>query len=100
MHLAFNGVLTFPKAGEVREAAGVCPAERLLVETDAPYLAPVPLRGKRCEPAHVAHTLERLAQTRGVTPSELAEITSANARRLFGLPDTPVIPRSSSAATP
>ena len=84
-HLAFNGVLTFPRAEEVREAAKVCPAERLLVETDAPYLAPVPHRGRRCEPAFVAHTLARLAEVRGEVPERLDSVTTANARQLFGL---------------
>jgi TatD DNase family protein len=84
-YLAFNGVMTFPKAAEVREAARICPEERLLIETDAPYLAPVPLRGRCCEPAHVAHTLERLAETRGDVREALEAATSANARRLFGL---------------
>jgi TatD DNase family protein len=84
-HLAFNGVATFPRAEELREAARLCPADRLLIETDAPYLAPVPLRGKRCEPAHVAHTLAGLAKVRDETQGNLARSTSANARRLFGL---------------
>jgi TatD DNase family protein len=85
-YLAFNGVLTFRGAPEVREAARLVPAERLLLETDAPYLAPVPLRGKRCEPAHVRHTLEQLAATRDAALEALAEATSANARKLFSLP--------------
>jgi len=85
-YLAFNGVATFPRATEVHEAARVCPPDRLLIETDAPYLAPVPLRGRRCEPAHVAHTLAQVARLRGETVEDLAVATSANARRLFGLP--------------
>ena len=84
-HLAFNGVLTFPSCSDVREAARACPDDRLLIETDSPYLAPVPRRGRRCEPAFVAHTLERLAQARDEEPGHTASITSANARRLFGL---------------
>jgi len=84
-YLAFNGVLTFPKAEAVREAARVCPADRLLVETDAPYLAPIPHRGKRCEPGFVAHTLARLADTREEDLRQLTETTTVNARRLFGL---------------
>lgn len=85
-HLAFNGVVTFASAPEVREAAREAPIDRLLVETDSPYLAPVPLRGKRCEPAYVAHTLRFLAELRGVDVAVLDEATSRNARTLFGLP--------------
>src|SRR5262249_46291524 len=66
-HLAFGGVLTFPKAAAVREAAGVTPEDRLLVETDCPYLAPVPFRGKRNEPAYMVETARRLAEVRGTT---------------------------------
>ena len=84
-YLAFNGVLTFPRAEAVREAACLCPEERLLIETDSPYLAPVPQRGRRCEPAFVAHTLDRLAETRGEERERLRAATSANARRLFAL---------------
>lgn len=82
-YLAFNGVLTFKNAGEVREAARIATEERLLVETDSPYLAPVPHRGKRCEPAYVAHTLERLARVRDADPASLARATTDNATRLF-----------------
>ncbi len=84
-YLAFNGVLTFKNASEVREAALLAPAGRLLVETDSPYLAPVPLRGRRCEPAYVAYTLAALAELRGVALDPFDAQTSANARELFGL---------------
>jgi TatD DNase family protein len=84
-HLGFNGVVTFKNAPEVREAARLAPLERILVETDSPYLAPVPHRGKRCEPAHVADTLACLASARGCDAAELAAITTQNAERLFGL---------------
>jgi len=84
-HLAFNGVLTFKNAAEVREAAKLAPADRLLIETDSPYLAPVPMRGRRCEPAYVAHTLEALAATRGESLESVRTATTGNARRLFGL---------------
>jgi TatD DNase family protein len=84
-YLAFNGVLTFQNANEVREAARLAPEERLLLETDSPYLAPVPLRGKRCEPAHLVHTLARMAEVRRVEPARVAQATSRNAARLFGL---------------
>jgi TatD DNase family protein len=82
--LAFNGVSTFNNAAEVREAARFVPADRLLIETDGPYLAPVPHRGKRCEPAHVTETLARLAEVRETSVAELDRVTSANAVRLFG----------------
>jgi TatD DNase family protein len=84
-YLAFGGVSTFPKAVEVREAARVTPADRLLLETDAPYLAPVPYRGKRNEPAYVAHTARVLAQARGEDVEQLAATTTANFARLFGI---------------
>jgi len=77
-HLAFGGVLTFPKAEAVREAARITPSEKLLVETDCPYLAPAPLRGKRNEPALILETVRRLAQVRGCNPEEIAAATTAN----------------------
>ncbi len=75
-HLSFGGVLTFPKAEAVRDAARMTPDDRLLVETDCPYLAPVPHRGKRNEPAFVVETVRRLAEVRGRTPDEMASITT------------------------
>jgi len=81
-HLAFGGVLTFPRAEEVREAARLTPDDRLLVETDCPYLAPVPHRGRRNEPAFMVETVRRLAEIRGSTPEEIAEITTRNFDRL------------------
>lgn len=83
-HISFSGIATFPNAGDLRAAARLVPLERFLVETDAPYLAPVPYRGKRCEPAHVATTGEHLAAELGLEPARLARITSENAARLFG----------------
>ncbi len=82
-HLAFGGVVTFPKANEVREAARLTPDDRLLVETDCPYLAPVPFRGKRNEPAFIAETARRLAEIRGRTPEEIGELTAENFERLL-----------------
>jgi TatD DNase family protein len=82
-YVSFSGILTFPKSNELREIARDVPADRLLVETDAPYLAPVPNRGKRNEPAFVAHTAALLAQVRGMEPAALADLTTANFRRLF-----------------
>jgi TatD DNase family protein len=77
-YLSFGGVITFPKADDIREAARITPDDRLLVETDCPYLAPVPHRGKRNEPAFVVETVRRLAEIRGVTPEYIAEVTSRN----------------------
>jgi TatD DNase family protein len=82
-YVSFSGILTFPKSTELREIARDLPAERLLVETDAPYLAPVPFRGKRNEPAYVAHTANVLAEVRGMQSEELADLTTENFRRLF-----------------
>lgn len=82
-YLAFGGVTTFPKAAEIREAARITPADRLLLETDAPYLAPVPHRGKRNEPAFVANTARAIADVRRVSIEELAAQTTANFERVF-----------------
>ncbi len=84
-YLAFGGVATFPKAAEVLEAARLTPSDRLLLETDSPYLAPVPHRGKRNEPWFVAYTAEVIAKTRGIGVEELAAQTTANFERLFRL---------------
>jgi TatD DNase family protein len=86
LFLSFAGMLTYKNAAALREAAAGLPLDRLLVETDSPYLSPVLLRGKRNEPAHVAHTAACLAGLHGVTPEALAERTTRNARALFGLP--------------
>ena len=82
-YVSFSGILTFPKSSELRDIARDLPADRLLVETDAPYLAPVPFRGKRNEPGYVAHTARMLAEIRGLSLEALAELTTANFRRLF-----------------
>jgi TatD DNase family protein len=84
-YLSFSGIVTFKKATDVREAAAFAPADRVLVETDAPYLAPVPHRGKRNEPAFIAQTLAVLAELRASTPAEMDAATTENTRRLFGL---------------
>ncbi len=84
MLLSFSGIVTFKSAHGVHEVARWAPEESLLVETDSPYLAPVPHRGKQCEPAMVVQTGEHLARLRGMAPEALADITTANARRLFG----------------
>lgn len=85
-HLSFSGIVTFKTATSVHEVARYAPVDRLLVETDAPYLAPVPMRGKVCEPSMVVHTAARVAELRGVSLEALAADTTENARRLFGLP--------------
>lgn len=82
-YVSFSGILTFPKSEELREIARTVPPERMLVETDAPYLAPKPFRGKRNEPAYVAHTAAVLAETIGVSVDEIARITTENAFRVF-----------------
>jgi TatD DNase family protein len=82
-YVSFSGILTFPKSHELRKISHDLPADRLLVETDAPYLAPVPFRGKRNEPAYVAHTARVLAEVRGLEPEALAELTTENFHRLF-----------------
>ena len=82
-HLSFGGVLTFPKAESVRESARLTPDDRLLVETDCPYLAPVPHRGKRNEPAFLIDTVRRLAEVRETTPDALAALTTRNFDLLF-----------------
>ena len=84
-YLAFGGVSTFPKAVDIREAARITPADKLLLETDAPYLAPLPFRGKRNEPAYVRYTARVLAEARGEDPASLAATTTANFERLFQL---------------
>ena len=82
-HLSFGGILTFPKADDVRQAAACTPEDRLLIETDSPYLAPVPHRGKRNEPAFLAETARRLAELRGAAPEDIARVTTGNFDRLF-----------------
>jgi len=82
-HVSFAGNLTFPKARELRDAAAAVPMHRLLVETDSPYLAPQPVRGKRCEPAYLRYTAETLAEVKGIGVDELIARTTANACALF-----------------
>jgi TatD DNase family protein len=83
LHISFSGMLTYKKNDALRALAAEIPPDRLLVETDAPYLAPAPKRGKRNEPAYVCHTLACLAEVRQVTPEAMAEQTTQNARLLF-----------------
>jgi len=82
-YISFSGIVTFKKADALRDVARVIPAERILVETDSPYLAPIPQRGKRNEPAFTAFTAAKIAEVRGITPSEIAQITTDNFKRVF-----------------
>lgn len=83
--ISLAGPVTFRSAAKLHEVAKMVPSDRLLVETDCPYLAPVPYRGKRNEPAYVRYTLEAIAQQRGVSPQALEEITDRNAQTFFGI---------------
>ena len=82
-YLGFNGAITFKNAKKAPEVVAMCPADRILLETDCPYLAPVPLRGKRCDSSLVPYVTEAMAQMRGVTAEEMAAITLENGKRLF-----------------
>jgi len=83
--ISFSGIVTFKNAEDVRDAAEKIPLDRMLIETDSPYLAPVPFRGKRNEPAYVIHVAEKIAELRGVSYEKIAQITTANAKELFKL---------------
>jgi TatD DNase family protein len=85
LYISFAGMLTYKNAQSLRDVAARMPLERVLVETDCPYLAPVPQRGKRNEPAYVVHTATVLAETLGVAVDVIAEHTTRNARALFGI---------------
>lgn len=85
LYVSFSGVVTYPKNEPNREAAKRVPDDRLLIETDCPFLSPQPKRGKRNEPAHVVSVLETVAEVRGEEPAALARLTSENAANLFGL---------------
>jgi TatD DNase family protein len=85
-YVSFSGIVTFPKSTDIQKAAPLVPADRLLVETDCPYLAPQGVRGKRNEPSYVWLVAEKVAQLRSVPKDELAAQTAENARRLFNLP--------------
>jgi TatD DNase family protein len=84
-HLSFSGIVSFPSADDVRAAAAMCPADRLLVETDSPYLAPVPHRGARNQPSLLPAVGTALARARGVEPEEVAELTWRNAVIAFSV---------------
>ncbi|AXI07532.1 YchF/TatD family DNA exonuclease [Oceanobacillus sp. 143] len=85
MHISLSGVVTFKNAKEVKEVAKAAPLDKLLIETDAPYLSPVPYRGKRNEPAYVKYVAEEIAKLREIPTDEIAKITTKNAFRLFGI---------------
>ncbi len=86
LYISFAGMVTYKKSHDLRAVAATIPPERILVETDSPYLSPEPLRGKRNEPANVVHTARVLAEARGQSLADFAALTTANARRLFKLP--------------
>jgi TatD DNase family protein len=87
-YLSFGGILTFPKALDIQASAREAPGDRILVETDAPYLAPVPRRGKRNEPALIVHTARKLAELRGESLEEITRATTENFQRLLGFQPT------------
>ena len=82
-YLGVSGVITFPKSDAIRDALASVPAERLMLETDCPYMAPQPVRGKRCEPAHIVYTARKLAELRGVSVEEVLQLSDSNARKCF-----------------
>ncbi len=84
-YISFSGILTFKKADDLRACTRDFPLNRLLVETDSPYLAPIPFRGRKCEPAMTPHTGAKIAEIRGVSPEVVARATTENARRVFGV---------------
>ncbi len=84
-YLSFSGILTFKKADEIRQAAKFFPLERLLIETDSPYLAPVPFRGKKCEPSMIVYTALKLAEIKEISIEQVAEITTENTQKIFQL---------------
>jgi TatD DNase family protein len=86
-HISFSGIVTFKNAQEIKDVARRVPLERMLIETDSPYLAPVPFRGKQNEPAYVRYVAEEIARLRDISVEEVAAATSTNFFRLFGVPD-------------
>lgn len=87
-YISFSGILTFKNAEDLRQSARAFPLERLLVETDSPYLAPIPYRGKKCEPAMVRITAQKLAEVKGFSLEDVAEVTTRNSRALFRITET------------
>ena len=84
-HLSFTGTITFKNARKAPEVIAAVPLERIMVETDAPYMAPTPFRGKRCDSSLIAYTAQTIAQARGIDAEEVLRATAENARRLFGI---------------
>ncbi len=93
MYLSFTGVVTFPKAANIHEVVKKIPIERMLIETDCPYLAPLPHRGKRNEPSFIVETARRIAEIKAVSLDDVARITTLNAKELFGIGTEPAEPR-------
>jgi len=89
-YISFSGIVTFKNAEELRDAAKKIPRDRILIETDSPYLAPVPFRGKKNEPAYVQYVAEKIAEIRGTSFDEIAEITTSNAVDLFKFNNAPI----------
>lgn len=85
MMISFSGVVTFKKSLDLQEAARLLDLDKILVETDAPYLTPVPFRGRENTPAYTKYTVEKIAELRGISPEEVAKVTTENAQRIFGL---------------
>lgn len=85
LHLSFSGVVTFKNAGEILEVAKTAPLEKILIETDCPFLAPEPFRGKQNEPAYVKYVAEKIAEIRGISFEEVVRATEENTKKLFGL---------------
>jgi TatD DNase family protein len=85
MYIGFTGVITFPNSKKAREALEVVPSDRLLVETDCPYMSPVPERGKRCDSALLKYTIAKIAEIKGLEPQKTADITAENAKKIFGI---------------
>ncbi|MCA9675940.1 MAG: TatD family hydrolase [Myxococcales bacterium] len=88
-HVSFSGIVTYKSAQPIRDAVKEVPLDRILVETDCPYLAPIPMRGRRNEPSYVVHTARVVAECAGVSLDELARVTVSNTCAVFGLPPTP-----------
>ncbi len=85
-YVSFNGIITFDKTGNMEKLVKLTPLDRILLETDSPYLSPVPMRGKRNEPAYVKFVAEKVAEIKGLSADEVSELTSRNAKKLFNLP--------------